>query len=289
MKLSNKSLRVLSLVLAALLLTSLAAAQGGDNDKVWREFMDWAKTQSGGLVIAGYRAKLIEGGLSAADAEARIALIPRLYAQNRECRQQMDALTFDKIYRDRNQTSFTTEPNAFLVSATKDLKPGTALDVAMGQGRNAIYLASKGWNVAGFDIAEEGLKLANENAAKAGLRLTTTKSRIEDFDYGRARWDLICLIYVDAPFVDPAFVARIEAALKPGGVLLIDQPFRSLTNPEPGWPDTEQDKPNALPKAWSDLKALSYEDTTGIADWQQTAAGRLEYKARIVHFLARKQ
>ena len=276
------------LALVALLLSSLAVAQGGDNDKIWREFMDWARTQTGGLVIAGYRAKLLESGLTAAQADERIALIPKLYEQNHEYREQMDALTFDKLYRDRNQTRFTAEPNAFLISAIKDVKPGKALDVAMGQGRNAVYLATKGWDVTGFDVAEEGLKVANENAAKAGVTITTLKARLEDFDYGAARWDLICLIYVDAPIVDPGFIARIGAALKPGGLALIDHPFRSLTDPEPGWVETEQDKVNALAKAWSDFQIVFYEDTTGIAEWQQTADARLNHKVRIVRLLARK-
>ena len=59
-------MRSLHAALAALLLCSLAAAQGAENDKIWSDFMDWAKTQSGGLVIANYRARLIANGLPAA-------------------------------------------------------------------------------------------------------------------------------------------------------------------------------------------------------------------------------
>ncbi len=274
--------------LVAVLLSSLAIAQGIDSDKIWREFMDWAKTQTGGLAIAGYRARLLESGLTAAQADERIALIPKLYEQKLEYREQMDALTFDQAYRDPNQVRFTTEPTAFLVSTLKNLKPGKALDVGMGQGRNAVYLAAKGWDVTGFDLAEDGMKVANANAAKAGVTITTLKARFEDFDYGAARWDLICLIYVGAPLVDPGFVARIRAALKPGGFVLIDRPFRSLTDPDPGWPETEMDKANALAKAWSDLQIVFYEDTTGIAEWQQTPDARLNHKVRIVRLLARK-
>lgn len=192
--------------------------------------------------------------------------------------------SFDALYRDRNQTFFTTEPSAFLVSAIKDVKPGRALDVATGQGRNAVYLATKGWDVTGFDIAEEGLKAANENAAKAGVAITTLKARLEDFDYGAARWDLICFIYVptmEKLIVDPRFIARIRAALKPGGLVLIDRPFRSLTDSEPNWVESESDKANALVKAWSDLQIVFYEDTTGITEW-------FHYKGRIVRLLARK-
>ncbi|HWR54125.1 MAG TPA: methyltransferase domain-containing protein [Bryobacteraceae bacterium] len=273
-----------------LLLSFLAFSQATDNDKLWNQFMDWAKAQPGAeLKLEKYRAKLIETGLTPAEAGARIALIPKLYNENPAYRTQADATGFNKLYRAPEQTRFTTDPNAFLVSTIKGLKPGKALDVAMGQGRNAVYLATQGWDVTGFDIAEEGLNVASQNAARAGARITTAQSRFDDFDYGRERWDLIYFVYTDAPIVEPKYVARIRDALKPGGLVLIDRPFRSLTNPEPGWPDTEQDKPNALAKAWSDLQIVFYEDTTGFGDWQQTSAGRLEYKLRIVRLLARKR
>jgi len=189
---------------------------------------------------------------------------------------------FDALYRDRNQTAFNTDPSAFLVSAIKDVKPGKALDVATGQGRNAVYLATKGWEVTGFDIAEEGLKAANENAAKAGVAITTLKARLEDFDYGAACWDLICFIYVPTELtVDPRFIARIRTALKPGGLVPIIRPLRSLTAPQPGWEESESDKMNALPSAWSDLQIVFYEDTTEMAEWFHS-------RGRIVRLLARK-
>jgi len=55
----------------------------------------------------------------------------------------------------------------------------------MGQGRNAVYLASKGWDVTGFDVAEEGMKIAEANAAKSGAHIKTVKASFEDFDSER--------------------------------------------------------------------------------------------------------
>lgn len=187
---------------------------------------------------------------------------------------------YDALYRNRNQTTFSTEPSAFLVSAVKDVKPGKALDVGTGQGRNAVFLATKGWNVTGIDIAEEGLKAANENAAKAGVVITTLKARLEDFNYGMARWDLICFIYVPTELIfDPTFTARIKTALKPGGLALIIRAVRLNPAPQPG--QKESDKINALPKAWSDLQIVFYEDTTEIAEW-------FHIKGRIMKLLAHK-
>ncbi len=275
------------LSLLTLLLSSLAFGQTTGNDKIWRDFLEWMKTSTGSP-IEGYRAKLIESGLTAAEADERVALIPKLYKENAEFRQQAASIGFNKLYSSPDQTRFTLQPNAFLVSVTKDMKPGKALDVAMGQGRNAVYLAMQGWDVTGFDIAEEGLKVAAENAAKAGARLTTVKTTFEGFDYGKKKWDLIYFVYTDAPTVDPGYVQRIRDAIKPGGFVLIDRPLRSFTDPEPGWEETEQDKINAFARAWSDMQIVFYQDTTEFADWQQGRAGRLEKKMRIMRLLARK-
>jgi SAM-dependent methyltransferase len=190
----------------------------------------------------------------------------------------------DNYFRDPNQTAFSTEPSAFLVSAIKDVKPGKALDVAMGQGRNAVYLATKGWDVTGFDISEEGLKAANQNAAKAGVVINTLKARLEDFDYGTARWDLICFIYVPTQMtVDSTFIARIRTALKPGGLMLYTLKFRSLSPgvPSPSSTASENEKLNALLKAWSDLHIVFYKETIGVGEW-------FRFKGRIAELLARK-
>ena len=277
--------------LVAWLLCTQLAAQATDNDKIWREFIDWASAPTNTATsLQDYRPKLIECGLTPAQADERLALIPKLINESPAHQQQISAIGFNRLYHAPQQDRFTLEPNAFLVSTIKDLKPGKALEVAMGQGRNAVYLATKGWDVTGFDVAEEGMKIAEANAAKAGTHIKTVKASFEDFDYGKEQWDLIYFVYTDAPTVDPKYLARLREALKPGGLLLLDRPYRSITNPEPGWRETEEDKVNAYPKAWAveGMQIVLYEDTTGYGDWRQTAAPRLEHKLRIVRVLARK-
>ena len=268
----------------------MAFAQSADPDQVWREAVEWMKAQPGPQFpsMESYRAELMKKGLTEAQANERIALIGKLTQDDPKYRQEASTLSFNRLYSSPSQTRFTTEPNAFLASSIKELKPGKALDIAMGQGRNAVYLATKGWDVTGYDLAEEGMKVARENAGKAGVKITTVQAGFADFDYGKERWDLIYFVYTDAPMVDAKFVERVVAALKPGGLVLVDRPYRSIANPEPGWRETDQDKPNALPKAWSALQLVFYEDAAGYADWQQTSAGRLEEKRRIVRMLARK-
>jgi 2-polyprenyl-3-methyl-5-hydroxy-6-metoxy-1,4-benzoquinol methylase len=278
--------------LAALTLVRfpLALAQTAEERKVWQDFVATCQSDPSQLDPANYRRRLIQGGMSETQADDRLALVRKLHDAYPAFRQQLQALSFNRLYHDSNQNRFTTEPSAFLVAMTKDLKPGKALDVAMGQGRNVLYLASKGWDVTGFDIAEEGLKVAQADAAKSRLAIKTVKAGWDDFDFGHEQWDLICFIYTDAPVVDPRFVARVRDGLKTGGLLLMDRPYRSLDHPEPQWRETEADKVNSWLKAWSDLQIVRYEDNPGVGDWQQTAAPRQEYKElRLVRMLARKR
>ena len=69
---------------------------------------------------------------------------------------------WDSTYREGR--SFNPEPNKFLTDIVKGRKPGAALDIMMGQGRNALYVASRGWQVTGIDISAEGLRQARAAA-----------------------------------------------------------------------------------------------------------------------------
>src|SRR5215469_9538410 len=109
-----------------------------------------------------------------------------LFAQNGIAEQ------YNAIYSDdAEQVTFNHAPNAFLVDFTKTLKPGRALDVGMGQGRNAIYLAQHGWEVTGFDLSDAGVNLAREQAARLGVKLNAIVADAHSYDYGDAQWDLI--------------------------------------------------------------------------------------------------
>ena len=83
---------------------------------------------------------------------------------------------------------FNTNPNAFLVQMVQGRPAGAALDVGMGQGRNAIYLAQKGWTVTGFDPAGRAVALAQETAKKAGVTITTFTQGDDEFEWGENRW-----------------------------------------------------------------------------------------------------
>lgn len=157
---------------------------------------------------------------------------------------------------------FNTNPNAFLVEVIKGRTPGTALDVGMGQGRNAIYLAQQGWTVTGFDPADKAVALANATATKLGVKLTTVVKGGEDFDFGENRWDLIVLSYVGAR----EYVDRVVHGLKPGGLVVVEGFHRDVTKVNPVGGAVVFDT-NELPKLFSRLRVLRYEDVVAKNDF----------------------
>jgi 2-polyprenyl-3-methyl-5-hydroxy-6-metoxy-1,4-benzoquinol methylase len=142
----------------------------------------------------------------------------------------------------------------------RDLKPGKALVPAMGQGRNAVYLARQGWDVTGYDISDGGIAIARANAEKAGVRLNAVLKSHADFDYGTSRWDLIVMTYHFAPLHDPAFVKRVSDSLRPGGMVVVEQ-FNAPPGPESKGPA------NALLNSFAALRAIHYEDAAGVSEW----------------------
>jgi 2-polyprenyl-3-methyl-5-hydroxy-6-metoxy-1,4-benzoquinol methylase len=172
---------------------------------------------------------------------------------------------------------FNTDPNAFLVRMVQGRTPGRALDVGMGQGRNAIWLAQEGWDVTGFDPADKAVALAHELATAAGVEITTEIVGSEEFDWGVERWDLIVLSYVSVRDFAPA----ILESLKPGGLIVLEAFHDDATKEGSIGRGVVWDS-NELLQLFSDARILHYEDTVAVADF-----GRRE--TPVVRLLAMKR
>ena len=189
--------------------------------------------------------------------------------------QDADKEDWNDLYRVSN--TFKTTPNQLLIDTVEHEKPGTALDVAMGQGRNALYLAERGWRVTGIDFAEEPLRLARDAAARRNLALDAIQADMERWDYGVERWDLVSMIYAGD---DPRHVERLQRSIKRGGLFVLEffaddgAPTRFTHG---GWPR------GALARLfagnWEILRDDVVED---IADWGLK-------KEKIERFVARKK
>ena len=205
-------------------------------------------------VDAQYRAYLKSRGFSDADIDTQLKLVD-------EQGQRSEIERWNRILTSPTP-KFNTQPNAFLVEIAKTRKPGTALDVGMGQGRNAIWLAQQGWDVTGFDPAGKAVALALENASKAGVHIKTSVEGREDFDFGERRWDLILLSYVGGRETP----AVLEKALKPGGVLVIEAFHRDAARSHRIGGAVVFDT-GELPALYPHLRVVRYEEPMGIGDF----------------------
>ena len=73
----------------------------------------------------------------------------------------MDSAAWDARYA-AQELVWSAEPNRFVVEELSDLPPGRALDVAAGEGRNAIWLASRGWRVTALCLRRVGVTCGDD-------------------------------------------------------------------------------------------------------------------------------
>jgi SAM-dependent methyltransferase len=113
------------------------------------------------------------------------------------------------------------EPNRFLVSELKGLAPGRALDLACGEGRNAVWLAQQGWSVTGVDFSEVGLAKAAQLAERRGVEVEWVAADLLDY-IPPAGLDLVIAFYFQVSDDERHLVlGRAAEALAPGGTVLV--------------------------------------------------------------------
>ncbi len=161
---------------------------------------------------------------------------------------------FDLLYK-HPMGFFTKNPNALLVEIVSGRTPGKALDIAMGEGRNAVWLAEKGWDVTGFDISDEALRQAEEKAGKAGVMIKAIKAASENFAYGHEQWDLIVMSYPWCPFRDAGYISRVRDSLRPGGLLVLEHYQMNIG------------QPGEAKGVFRDFEILRYDESVTQGEW----------------------
>jgi SAM-dependent methyltransferase len=262
----------------AIFAANISAQAPRGDDEVWSGFLAYLKQAPplNGPVEAlqGFEKSLVAAGLPREEATRQFGVVKRLIS----VRADWWPLMFDRIYAS-DRPNFSQNPSAVLVEAVERVKPGRALDVAMGQGRNALFLAQRGWTVTGFDISEEGLNVARANAKKAGLSLTAQRSSIQDFNYGEAQWDLIALIYVPYIAHEGAAMARLARALRPGGLLVIESFASDRQAPHRRPVDID---PAALKASLTGFDIVRFDDLEAMSEWDPQPT-------RLARVIARKR
>ena len=118
---------------------------------------------------------------------------------------------------------YGTEPNDFLAEQVAGIEPGTALCLAEGEGRNAVYLAGLGFRVTAVDHSVEGGRKTRALARERGVEVEVVTSDLADYDLGADRWDLIVSIFAHLPpAVRTDLFMRLPRALAPGGTVILE-------------------------------------------------------------------
>jgi SAM-dependent methyltransferase len=133
----------------------------------------------------------------------------------------MDRADWDARYAAADLV-WSAEPNRFVEAETEELPPGRALELAAGEGRNAIWLAENGWTVTAVDFSRVALQKAAHLAAARGVALELSEADVTLDRPAHDAFDLVLVAYLQTPANDRAgWLGHAVHALAPGGTLLI--------------------------------------------------------------------
>ena len=130
---------------------------------------------------------------------------------------ERDKIRWDNKY-DSETYLFGKFPIKFLYENVHLLPIGRVLDVAMGEGRNGVFLATKGFDVVGVDISEEGLRKAHKLAEENNVKIETRIADLENADFEKNAYEVVVCSY----YMQRKLFPVMKNALKPGGMLMVE-------------------------------------------------------------------
>lgn len=132
---------------------------------------------------------------------------------------------------------YGTQPNQFYSQQLKKLKPGKILFPAEGEGRNAVYAATQGWQVSAFDTSSEGKRKAISLATAKKVSIDYILVGYEEISYSIDSFDAIVLIFAHMPPLKRRdYHKKLASFLKPGGVLILEAFSKNQINYHSGGP-----------------------------------------------------
>jgi len=168
-----------------------------------------------------------------------------------------DQRRWDKKFG-REEFALGKEPNPFLKKHIHLLPRGKALDIATGEGRNAVFLAQHGFEVDAIDISEMGLRKARKLAREKGVSVNTFPVDLDEYQIEKERYDLITNFY----FLKRRLIPRIKKGLKKGGRVIFETYILEHRKLRTGGPKQAKYflKPNELLRLFRDFRILFYRE-----------------------------
>jgi SAM-dependent methyltransferase len=117
---------------------------------------------------------------------------------------------------------WSAEPNRRFAAEVGALQPGRALDLGCGEGRNAVWLAERGWQVTGVDFSEVALSKAERLAARSGVGVDWVLADLLAYRPPAVGFELVALLYLQLPAAERSIVmTRAADAVAAGGTLFV--------------------------------------------------------------------
>jgi 2-polyprenyl-3-methyl-5-hydroxy-6-metoxy-1,4-benzoquinol methylase len=133
----------------------------------------------------------------------------------------MDSSEWDLRYAGR-ELVWTSEANRFLVQEAARLPPARALDLACGEGRNAVWLAERGWEVTGVDFSRVGLEKARQLEEARGVHADWIEADLLDYRPEAQAFDLVLVLYLQVSEAQRTPILRNAAgAVAADGLFLL--------------------------------------------------------------------
>ena len=150
------------------------------------------------------------------------------------------------------------EPVEFLKENVEFLPKGRAIVLAMGEGRNAVFLAQKGFEVEGIDVSTHALEKARRLALEKGVDVRAFQADLDSYQLPSQSYDVVACFY----YLQRGLIPQMKAALKPGGMIIMETYTRDNLKhgfSGPKNPDHLLDT-NELLHLFSDLKVVLYRE-----------------------------
>ncbi len=117
---------------------------------------------------------------------------------------------------------WSAQPNRLLASEVEGLEPGRALDLACGEGRNAVWLAEQGWRTTGVDFSDVAIEKAKRLGTSRGVDVEWGVADVLAHVPERGAFDLVVVLYLQLPHDELAQALHAATgALAPGGTLFV--------------------------------------------------------------------
>jgi len=170
---------------------------------------------------------------------------------------QADQKRWDERYKGSDLRA-SRSPNPFLKKYIRLLPQGIALDVACGQGANAVFLARKGFKVDALDISGEALRKVRKLAEEFKVKIRTLRADLDSYSLEKEKYDLVADFY----FLDRRLIPKLKRGLKKGGRIIFET---YLAAPEGANQDAPRNpryllKPNELLSRFRDFRIVIYRE-----------------------------